>query len=39
MSIKQVSATPALTDQLRDPAYSAYVALRTVFTIAPIVWP
>ena len=38
MSIKQVSATPALTDQLRDPAYSAYVALRTVFTIAPIVF-
>ena len=38
MSTKQVSATPALADQLRDPAYSAYVALRTVFTIAPIVF-
>ena len=37
MSIKQASATPALADQLRDPAYSAYLALRTVFTIAPIV--
>ncbi|OBK95478.1 DoxX family membrane protein [Mycobacterium sp. 1165178.9] len=37
MSIRQVNATPALTDQLRDPAYSAYLALRTVFTIAPIV--
>ena len=37
MSIKQAGATPALADQLRDPAYSAYLALRTVFTIAPIV--
>ncbi|MEE2851404.1 MAG: DoxX family membrane protein [Actinomycetota bacterium] len=37
MSIKQVNAAPALADQLRDPAYSAYLALRTVFTIAPIV--
>lgn len=37
MSIRQVNATPALADQLRDPAYSAYLALRTVFTIAPIV--
>ena len=38
MSTKQVSATPALADQLRDPAYSAYLALRTVFTVAPIVF-
>jgi uncharacterized membrane protein YphA (DoxX/SURF4 family) len=37
MSTQQVRATPALADQLRDPAYSAYLALRTVFTIAPIV--
>ena len=37
MSTKQFSATPTLADQLRDPAYSAYLALRTVFTIAPIV--
>src|SRR5205807_1049133 len=37
MSTKQVSGSPALADQLRDPAYSAYFALRTVFTIAPIV--
>ncbi|OBG38504.1 hypothetical protein A5672_16365 [Mycobacterium alsense] len=37
MTTKQASATPALADQLRDPAYSAYLALRTVFTIAPIV--
>src|SRR5689334_8368516 len=37
MSIRQVNATPALADQLRDPAYSAYLALRTVFTVAPIV--
>ncbi|OBF75045.1 hypothetical protein A5750_10995 [Mycobacterium sp. 852002-51613_SCH5001154] len=32
------NATPALTAQLRDPALSAYYALRTVFTIAPIVF-
>ena len=38
MSTKHVDTTPALTEQLRDPAYSAYVALRTVFTIAPIVF-
>lgn len=38
MSTKQVPATPALADQLRDPAYSTYFALRTVFTIAPIVF-
>lgn len=38
MSTKQVSAAPALAEQLRDPAYSAYLALRTVFTIAPIVF-
>jgi hypothetical protein len=37
MTTKQLSATPALADQLKDPAYSAYLALRTVFTIAPIV--
>lgn len=37
MTTKQASAAPALADQLRDPAYSAYLALRTVFTIAPIV--
>ncbi|GBG38229.1 Rv2617c family stress response/phage resistance protein [Mycobacterium montefiorense] len=38
MSTEQVSATPPLTDQLKDPAFSAYFALRTVFTIAPIVF-
>jgi hypothetical protein len=38
MSTKHVDTTPALAEQLRDPAYSAYVALRTVFTIAPIVF-
>jgi len=27
---------PALADQLKDPAYSAFLLLRTVFTIAPI---
>jgi hypothetical protein len=37
MSTKQVGATPALADQLKDPAFSAYFVLRTVFTIAPIV--
>jgi uncharacterized membrane protein YphA (DoxX/SURF4 family) len=38
MSTKQVGATPALADQLKDPAFSAYFVLRTVFTIAPIVF-
>jgi hypothetical protein len=37
MSTKQAAPAPALADQLKDPAYSAYVVLRTVFTIAPIV--
>lgn len=36
MSTKQVGPAPALADQLKDPAFSAYLALRTVFTIAPI---
>jgi uncharacterized membrane protein YphA (DoxX/SURF4 family) len=35
---RQAGATPALVEQLKDPAYSAYFALRTVFTIAPIVF-
>jgi hypothetical protein len=38
MSTRQATTTPALADQLKDPAYSAYVALRTVFTVAPIVF-
>jgi uncharacterized membrane protein YphA (DoxX/SURF4 family) len=38
MSTKQVGATPALADQLKDPAFSAYLLLRTVFTVAPIVF-
>jgi uncharacterized membrane protein YphA (DoxX/SURF4 family) len=38
MSTKQVGAAPALADQLKDPAYSAYLVLRAVFTIAPIVF-
>jgi uncharacterized membrane protein YphA (DoxX/SURF4 family) len=38
MSTKQVSTTPALADQMKDPAFSAYLALRAVFTIAPIVF-
>ena len=37
MSPTQATATPALADRLKDPAYSAYFVLRTVFTIAPIV--
>ncbi|BBX74075.1 DoxX family membrane protein [Mycobacterium shinjukuense] len=36
MSTRQATATPALVDRLQDPAYSAYLLLRTVFTIAPI---
>jgi uncharacterized membrane protein YphA (DoxX/SURF4 family) len=38
MSTKQVGATPALADQLKDPAFSAYFVLRTVFTVAPILF-
>lgn len=38
MTTDQASAAPAVTDRLRDPAYSAYFALRVVFTIAPIVF-
>jgi hypothetical protein len=38
MSTRQATATPAFADQLKDPAYSAYFALRTVFTVAPIVF-
>ena len=38
MSTRQATATPALADQLKDPAFSAYFALRTVFTVAPIVF-
>jgi uncharacterized membrane protein YphA (DoxX/SURF4 family) len=38
LSTKEVSATPALADQLKDPAFAAYFVLRTVFTIAPIVF-
>ncbi|ETW21316.1 DoxX family membrane protein [Mycobacterium gastri] len=36
MSIRQAGAAPALAGQLKDPAYSAYLLLRTVFTVAPI---
>jgi len=38
MGTKHVEPTLALADQLKDPAYSAYFALRTVFTIAPILF-
>ncbi|MGH3967860.1 MAG: DoxX family membrane protein [Mycobacterium sp.] len=31
-------ATPVRTDRLSDPTFSAYLLLRTVFTIAPIVF-
>ena len=37
MTTKQAAA-PALADQVKDPAYSAFLLLRTVFTIAPIVF-
>jgi uncharacterized membrane protein YphA (DoxX/SURF4 family) len=36
MSTEPVTQQPTLADQLKDPAYSAYMLLRTVFTIAPI---
>jgi uncharacterized membrane protein YphA (DoxX/SURF4 family) len=32
------AGTLTLGDQLKDPAYSAYLLLRTVFTVAPIVF-
>jgi uncharacterized membrane protein YphA (DoxX/SURF4 family) len=38
MSTKEVGATPALADRLKDPALAAYFVLRTVFTIAPILF-
>lgn len=42
MSTRQATqpgaGAPALADQLKDPAYSAYLLLRTVFTVAPIVF-
>jgi uncharacterized membrane protein YphA (DoxX/SURF4 family) len=38
MSTTQASPHPALADQLKDPAYSAYLVLRTVFVVAPIVF-
>jgi len=31
-------AVPATTERLKDPAYSAYMLLRVVFTVAPIVF-
>ncbi|GFG64432.1 hypothetical protein MKUB_19220 [Mycobacterium kubicae] len=34
----QDKAARSLSAQLRDPAYSAYLLLRTVFTVAPIVF-
>lgn len=37
MSIRPTTS-PALADQLKDPAYSAYVLLRTLFTVAPILF-
>ncbi|OBA79478.1 hypothetical protein A9W99_20625 [Mycobacterium sp. 1164966.3] len=37
MTTRQAAA-PALADQVKDPAYSAFLLLRTVFTIAPIVF-
>jgi hypothetical protein len=36
MSTKSATPQPTLPEQLKDPAYSAYLLLRTVFTIAPI---
>jgi uncharacterized membrane protein YphA (DoxX/SURF4 family) len=35
---RQTGGAPALSDQLKDPAYSAYLLLRTIFTIAPVVF-
>ncbi|WP_144205727.1 Rv2617c family stress response/phage resistance protein [Mycobacterium tilburgii] len=38
MTTDQASAAPALATQWKDPAYSAYLALRTLFTCAPVVF-
>lgn len=38
MATRRVGASPGLAGQLKDPAYSAYLVLRTVFTIAPILF-
>lgn len=38
MSSPSVTATGGLGARLRDPAYSAYLLLRTVFAVAPIVF-
>ena len=39
MSSSTLSATtPPRSNSLRDPAYQAYVLLRTAFTVAPIVF-
>ncbi|OBK27994.1 hypothetical protein A5634_21760 [Mycobacterium asiaticum] len=38
MSTQQSARPGAFTDQLKDPAYSAYLLLRTVFTVAPILF-
>jgi hypothetical protein len=32
------TAAPALGDRLKDPTFAAYFLLRTVFTVAPIVF-
>lgn len=37
MSTYQAATTP-LADRLKDPAFAAYFLLRTVFTVAPIVF-
>ncbi|MGV0478438.1 DoxX family membrane protein [Mycobacterium kansasii] len=35
---QSVGVAPSFADQVKDPAYSAYLLLRTVFTVAPIVF-
>ncbi len=37
MSTSQ-AVTPTLGDRLKDPTFAAYMLLRTVFTVAPIVF-
>ena len=37
MTIHQAAAAP-LADRLKDPTFAAYFLLRTVFTVAPIVF-
>ena len=38
MSTTHAGSTPALTERLRDPLFEAFFLLRTLFTVAPILF-